>query len=108
MNQFTIAQKHVTRPKLVLPAHQSLYVGVHERLTALIDQHEVAIEKLYDLCKEPKRVVDVFPAVFKSTINDYSFFPATGESIAHLHCALDRRMLMVEEDEKGVAWWRQA
>jgi len=50
----------------------------------------------------------VFPALFKSTINDYSFFPATGESIAHLHCALDRRMLMVEEDEKGVAWWRQA
>ena len=93
---------------LVLPAHQSLYVGVHERLTALIDWHEVAIEKLYELCKEPKRAVDVFPALFKSTINDYSFFPATGESIAHLHCALDRRMLIVEEDEKGVAWWRQA
>ena len=93
---------------LVLPAHQSLYVGVHERLTALIDWHEVAIEKLYDLCQEPKRAVDVFPALFKSTINDYSFFPATGESIAHLHCALDRRMLTVEEDEKGVAWWRQA
>lgn len=93
---------------LVLPAHQSLYVGVHERLTALIDWHEVAIEKLYDLCNEPKRAVDVFPALFKSTINEYSFFPATGESIAHLHCALERRMLTVEEDEKGVAWWRQA
>ncbi len=93
---------------LVLPAHESLYEGVHERLTELIDWHEVAIEKLYDLCLEPKRAVDVFEALFKSEINDMSYFPATGESLAHLHCALERRMLTVEEDENGVAWWRQA
>ncbi len=93
---------------LVLPAHESLYEGVHERLTELIDWHEVALEKLYDLCTEPRRAVDVFPALFKSEITDTSFFPATGESIAHLHCALERRMLTVEDDEDGVAWWRQA
>jgi len=93
---------------LVLPAHESLYVGVHERLTALIDWHEVALEKMYELCAEPKRAVDVFSALFKSEITDMSFFPATGEAIAHLHCALDRRIVTVEEDEHGVAWWRQA
>jgi len=49
----------------------------------------------------------VFPALFKSTINNYSFFSATGELIAHLHCALDRRMFTVEGDEKGVSWWNQ-
>jgi glyoxylase-like metal-dependent hydrolase (beta-lactamase superfamily II) len=93
---------------LVLPAHEFIYEGLHERLTALIDWHEVALEKLYDLCTEPKRAVDVFSALFKSEINEYSYFPATGESIAHLHCALGRRMLTVEEDDQGVAWWRQA
>ncbi|MGI9329005.1 MAG: MBL fold metallo-hydrolase [Pseudomonadales bacterium] len=93
---------------LVLPAHESLYQGLHERLTALVDWHEVALEKLYDLCAEPKRAVDVFPAIFKSQITDFSFFPATGEALAHLHCALDRRMLIVEEDKNQVAWWRQA
>ena len=93
---------------LVLPAHESIYEGLHERLTALIDWHEVALEKLYDLCAEPKRAVDVFPAIFKSRITDTSFFPATGEALAHLHCALQRRMISVEEDESGVAWWRQA
>jgi glyoxylase-like metal-dependent hydrolase (beta-lactamase superfamily II) len=93
---------------LVLPAHQSIYEGVHERLTALIDWHEVALEKLYDYCDTPKRAVDVFPALFKSTINEGSYFPATGEAIAHLHCALERRVLVVEQDENGVAWWRQA
>ena len=93
---------------LVLPAHESLYQGVHERLTALIDWHEIALEKLYDLCATPKRAVDVLPALFKSEVTVNSFFPATGESIAHLHCALERRILSVEEDEKGVAWWCQA
>ncbi len=101
--------REVLQPNLlVLPAHESLYEGVHERLTELIDWHEVALEKLYDMCDEPRRAVDVFPALFKSKITDTSYFPATGESIAHLHCALERRMLTVEEDENGVAWWRQA
>ena len=93
---------------LVLPAHESLFYGVHERLTALVDWHEVALEKLYDLCATPKRAVDVFPALFKSAITDFSYFPATGEALAHLHCARERRMLVVEEDESGVNWWRQA
>jgi glyoxylase-like metal-dependent hydrolase (beta-lactamase superfamily II) len=101
-------RQHLPPDLLVLPAHESLYKGVHERLTALVDWHEVAIEKLYELCKEPKRAVDVFPALFKSKITDMSYFPATGEAIAHLHCALERRMLTVDEDEDGVAWWRQA
>ena len=93
---------------LVLPAHGNIYEGLHERLTALIDWHEVALERLYELCDVPRRAVDVFPALFKSEITDRTYFPATGESIAHLHCSQERRMLTVEEDEDGVAWWRQA
>jgi glyoxylase-like metal-dependent hydrolase (beta-lactamase superfamily II) len=92
---------------LVLPAHEDLFEGIHERLTALIDWHEAGLEKLYDLCAAPKRAVDVFPALFRSPINDWTYFPATGEAIAHLHYALQRRMLTVEVDERGVAWWRQ-
>ncbi len=93
---------------LVLPAHEMLYEGLHERLTELIDWHEVCLEKLYELCEKPRRAVDCFPALFKSEITDFSYFPATGESLAHLHCAQERRMLKVEEDETGVAWWSQA
>ena len=93
---------------LVLPAHEDLFHGVHERLTALIEFHENGLENLYDLCAEPKRSIDVFPALFKSEVTDWMFFPAAGESIAHIHCALDRRLLVEEEDEEGVAWYRQA
>ena len=92
---------------LVLPAHEHLYECLHERLTELIDWHEVALEKLYELCDTPKRAVDVFPALFKSEITQHSFFPATGESIAHLHCAMARGSLVCEEDADGVAWYRR-
>ena len=74
----------------------------------LITEHLDGCDALLDLCKEPKRVLDTFPALFKSKITDTSYFPATGEAIAHLHCALERRMVSVEEDDNGVAWWRQA
>ena len=63
---------------LVLPAHEFLYEGLHERLTALIDWHEVALEKLYDLCAEPKRAVDVFPALFKSESTTTAIFRQQG------------------------------
>jgi glyoxylase-like metal-dependent hydrolase (beta-lactamase superfamily II) len=93
---------------LVLPAHQDLYYGIEERLTALIQFHENALNQLYDLCAEPKRSVDVFDAIFKSEITEWTYFMATGESIAHINCALDRRMLVAEEDKDGVTWYRQA
>ncbi len=101
-------REHLPSKNLILPAHENLFEGVHERLTALIDWHETGLAKLYDLCEEPKRSVDVFPALFRSPITEWTYFPATGEAIAHLHCAAERRMLVAEEDENGVAWWRQA
>ncbi len=93
---------------LVLPAHQDLYQGVHERLTELIRYHETALSQLYDMCAEPRRAVDVFPAIFKNKITEWTFFMATGESIAHINCALDRRMLVAEQDQNGVSWYRRA
>ena len=53
-------------------------------------------------------MIDVFPALFKSPINDHTFFPATGESIAHVHYALEQGLVRQEIDENGVAWYHQA
>ncbi|MGE0388106.1 MAG: MBL fold metallo-hydrolase [Gammaproteobacteria bacterium] len=93
---------------LVLPAHEDLYYGLHERMTALIDYHEDALERLYDLCAEPRRPVDVFPVLFKNPVNEWTWFAATNEALAHIHCALERRMLKETVDEHGVVWYRQA
>ena len=45
---------------------------------------------------------------FGSEITDQTFFPATGESLAHIHYALDQGLLTEHEDSDGVAWFTRA
>ena len=73
-----------------------------------MDWHEVALEKLYDLCAIPKRAVDVFPALFKSAITDFILSLPPEKHLLISIARTERRMLVVEEDESGVNWWRRA
>jgi glyoxylase-like metal-dependent hydrolase (beta-lactamase superfamily II) len=91
---------------LVLPAHGRPFRGAHERLTALIDEHLSGLDELVRLCREPKRAVDVFPALFRSPINENNLIMATGESVAHLNYLLEDGRLAVATDEQGVNWYR--
>ncbi len=91
---------------LVLPAHGKPFRGVKGRLNALIEEHETGLEKLRVLCREPKRAVDVFPALFKSKITDNSLIMATGEAIAHLNYLLYGGELELARVENGVRWYR--
>lgn len=91
---------------LVLPAHNEPFIGLRERLTQLIEGHEEGLARLYELIREPKRAIDVFPALFKRVITKDVFFMATGESIAHLHCLIGRKKAVVERDAQGVDWYR--
>lgn len=93
---------------LVLPAHNEPFYGLHERMTQLIDGHEDGLAKLLDMLDEPKRAIDVFPALFKRKIGPEVFFMATGESLAHLNCLIGRGLATVSRDEKGVDWYRRA
>ncbi len=90
---------------LTLPAHGDPFVGANIRLQALIDLHEAGLEKLLDACREPKRAIDVFGALFRSAIDDGNLMMATGESIAHLNCLKTRGQISVERDADGVDWY---
>lgn len=92
---------------LVLPAHNMPFYGVHKRLEALIDGHDEGLEKLLAMLDEPKRAIDVFPALFKREIDDSVFFMATGESLAHLACLRERGDITVKRDENGVDWYQR-
>jgi glyoxylase-like metal-dependent hydrolase (beta-lactamase superfamily II) len=91
---------------LVLPAHGKPFRGAHERLDALIAEHVDCLGKLEAICAEPKRAVDVFPALFKSEINKNNMIMATGESIAHLNYLTNQGRVTVERDDDGVDWYR--
>lgn len=92
---------------LVLPAHQEPFYGLHSRLTSLIEGHEKGLDRLYDLLKEPKRVIDCFSVLFKRKIGPDLLGMATGETLAHLNCLLGRRMIVKERDDDGIDWYRQ-
>ena len=91
---------------LVLPAHGKPFRGVKGRLDALIEEHETGLDKLRELCREPKRAVDVFPALFKSRITDHNLIMATGEAVAHLHYLFYQGEMEFEKDAEGTRWYR--
>ena len=74
----------------------------------MLFRSEEALLKLYELCATPKRAVDVFPALFRNEPTGWAYFAATGESLAHLHCGMERRMLTKTVDAAGVAWYQRS
>jgi len=93
---------------LVLPAHGSPFRGAYSRLDALIAEHMTGLEKLLEECREPKRAIDVFPALFKARISESNLGMATGESIAHLNYLLADSSITAEIDKKGVRWYQRS
>ena len=91
---------------LVLPAHGMPFRGVQLRLAELTAEHEEGLANLRTLCREPKRAVDVFPALFKSTISEKNLIMATGEAISHLNFLVERNEMTFTPDAAGVKWYR--
>jgi glyoxylase-like metal-dependent hydrolase (beta-lactamase superfamily II) len=91
---------------LVLPAHGKPFRGAHIRLEQLIAEHASGLEKLREICKEPRRALDVFPALFKSRITDKNLIMATGEAISHLNYLVEEGEMSCARDDAGVNWYR--
>jgi glyoxylase-like metal-dependent hydrolase (beta-lactamase superfamily II) len=92
---------------LALPAHGKPFRGVHTRLKQLTAEHETGLASLRELCREPRRAVDVFAALFKSPITEQNLIMATGEAISHLNFLIERGEMSVSQDSAGVSWYRQ-
>ncbi|MDJ0917966.1 MAG: MBL fold metallo-hydrolase [Woeseiaceae bacterium] len=90
---------------LVLPAHGKPFRGAHERLDTLIHGHEQGLETLVEYCEEPRRAVDVFPALFKREVGADSMIIATGEALAHLHYLVEAGEVEKRDDDSGVSWF---
>lgn len=91
---------------LVLPSHGKPFRGIRGRLDELIEEHETGLQKLRQFCREPRRAVDVFPALFKSKITDSSLMMATGEAISHLNYLLYEGDISINSDTNGVRWYQ--
>lgn len=94
---------------LVLPAHNEPFQPLHARLDQLDGSHRRALERLLsELAQGPKRVVDLFGALFARRIDAELLPLATGECLANLNYLLAEGRVEVSDDEQGVAWYQVA
>jgi len=93
---------------LVLPAHNDPFHGLHARLDHLIAGHERSLGRLEKALAEPRRAIDVFGSLFARPIGPELVGMATGESLAHINCLIERGKAVAEADEDGVIWYRAA
>jgi len=91
---------------LVLPAHGKPFRGAHIRLDQLTSEHLDGLDRLRELCRQPVRAVDTFPALFKSRITDTNMIMATGEAIAHLNYLMQRGEVHSWLDEDRRRWYQ--
>ena len=93
---------------LVLPAHNSPFVGLHARIDELIGGHARGLERLENLLRSPKSAVEVFGALFARPISAGLLGMATGEAIAHLNRLVRAGRAVRCSDELGVWRWSRS
>jgi glyoxylase-like metal-dependent hydrolase (beta-lactamase superfamily II) len=91
---------------LVLPSHNEPFRGLHARLAALIHGHEQRLGRVLAQLAEPRRAVDLFGVLFRRHAAADMLSMATGETLAHLNCLMQRGLARRELDAAGVAWYR--
>lgn len=70
---------------LVLPSHDRVFTGVHERIAQLALHHEQRLAELMVAIREPKSAAEILPVLFKRELDNHQLVFAMGEAIAHLH-----------------------
>ncbi len=80
-------QRFMSLPKdtLVLPAHNTPFYGVRQRLHDLMDHHEDHLQAIEEACLEPKCAVELLPVLFERKLDESQVMMALGECIAHLN-----------------------
>ena len=99
-------QSILTDQTLVLPAHGRPFRGARKRLATLLDETRSRLEKLLAGCHQPRRLVDLFPAIFAGKIENDTLLMACGEARSGCNFLLTADLLAVEEDGQGILWYR--
>lgn len=92
---------------LVLPAHNEPFCNLHVRLDELIRSQERALERVRESLAEPKRVTDLFAALFARKVDTDPMLlsMATGETIACLNHLVGSGEAVAQGDSQGVLWY---
>lgn len=78
-------QSMIPNNTLILPAHQEPFIGIHERMQQLIDDHHADLNRLRNVLHEPLSVSDVRRVLYDRELSNMDMVLATGEALAHLN-----------------------
>lgn len=93
---------------LVAPGHYGVFHGLHARIEQLLRGRQEALERLRARLEHPRRVLDVFSALFRTRISEANpqlLGPATGEAVASLNYLISTGEV-TREVRDGLAWYR--
>ncbi|SPP98189.1 MBL fold metallo-hydrolase [Bradyrhizobium vignae] len=94
---------------LVAPGHHDVFLGLHARIEQLLSRQQEVLERLLALLEQPRRVVDVFSALFRSRISEFDsqhLGLATGQAVANLNYLIGAGRV-AKEVRDGVARYRK-
>ncbi|MBV8620323.1 MAG: MBL fold metallo-hydrolase [Curvibacter sp.] len=100
-------KREVPDTVLVLPSHNEPFRGLHQRLDRLAQGQQSAFERLRQALSEPRRVIDLFSALFARPIRETDVAllgMATGETLACLNHLIARGEVWRELRE-GCHWY---
>ncbi|GAA0688511.1 MBL fold metallo-hydrolase [Marinobacterium maritimum] len=109
INSLQMLKANVPEDVLVLPAHGECFRGLHTRIDTLLEEQERSFDALHELLAVPKKVVDVFPALFNRTLSEditHVYSLATGEAVACLNYLLALGRISQSVDEEGISWYQ--
>jgi glyoxylase-like metal-dependent hydrolase (beta-lactamase superfamily II) len=105
LTSLTALKLRVPDDVLVLPAHNTPFLGLHARVDQLHAHHHRGLVRLQERLVTRRRVVDVFETLFSRPIADETLGMATGEAVAHLNYLRSLDRAIRETDEEGIWRW---
>lgn len=93
---------------LVLPSHGLPFVGVRERALELAHRHELRLERLLEVCREPCAAAESLRVLYRRPLAGFHLFLALGEAVAHLeYLALAGRLARTTDERGFIRYVRQ-
>lgn len=89
---------------LVLPAHNDVFIGLHNQLLFYKEHHAERLLRLRNACDAPKTAFDLLPVLFKRELNENDQRLAVAEGLAHCHYLVETGELERITGDDGV--WR--
>lgn len=100
--------EHLPEDILVLPAHNDVFVGLHNQLAFYKEHHGERLSKLKLACGTPKSAPDLLPVLFDRELSEHDHGLAIAEGLAHCHYLVETGDLTREIGEDGVWRFRNA